>query len=263
MAPTSNNFFQRISTEFGSRVKEIFKSYATNTRKLANMTSRKKFLVRCRRRGIMPNHIVHSFRCVYALLEQNSPFYKELDKCINKFKKSILNIEIKQTYHSIGHLQNELSAIKSRILAAAPEDIAENFFRVQEEYFQHHLDCMNKTTKRKFDRILATGISDCNSTLPTKNDKAIHNATTVTLPVETEILLSLGPKFSLPYSSLHQVPFYHVIADLENIINTSPDSAVRNRNRSSAVNIMQNFIHGFGVGSRDPLSAFLNHACKV
>lgn len=226
------------------------------------MISRKKFLIRCRRTGVFPSHITNSFNCIYALLERNSPFLRELQKCINRFKKSLLNIEIKQTYHDIKSLQSELNGLKDRIGRMLPVEVAQNFIAAQQAYFDSHLANKTITTKRKYDRIVAR-TADCSILLPTCNEKAIHNATNSTIPHEMEILLSLGPKFALPYTTLHQVPFYHVIADIENVLISTPDRSVRDRNRCAATNILQNYIHNFESTAQDPLATFLSRACKI
>ncbi|XP_055543585.1 uncharacterized protein LOC129729127 [Wyeomyia smithii] len=122
---------------------------------------------------------------------------------------------------------------------------------------------MSTKTKKKFQQLLRVSAAHTNPPTPTCNAKAIHNATTVTIPPETKILLSLGPQFALPYTSLHDIPFYNIIADIENILTSIPEKNIREYKRCDAVNIIQNFIHSFDDNPRDSLSCFLQHACKT
>lgn len=70
--------------------------------KLVALRNRRIFSLKCRQHYIFPNHISNSFKCTYALLVDNNPFEMEVDNMINRFKKSMLNIEIEK----FGNLTN-------------------------------------------------------------------------------------------------------------------------------------------------------------
>ncbi|XP_055527471.1 uncharacterized protein LOC129720083 [Wyeomyia smithii] len=180
------------------------------------------------------------------------------------FQKSLLNIEIRQTYYGIKKLQKEQSTLRLSISLVAPDAIVVNFFASQDRFFLNNVALTTIITKRKYDRLLTSTAQHCDLTKFLTNTKAIHNATGKLLPPETVILLSLGPKFALPYKSLNEIPFSHIIADLENVIVSEDDRLTRERIRCSAVNIVQNFIHRFADKQLDMLSRFLIHAaCNV
>lgn len=103
------------------------------------------------------------------------------------------------------------------------------------------------------------------SHLPQVNEKAIHNATTKSLPPETEIIYSLGPKFAMPITDINNVPFYHIISDVENIIKYNTNTKTREQTRCSIANIIQNYIHGFDNFStnNDPLKIFCKRAASI
>lgn len=257
------NFFQNIDNEFGSETRDLFKRYANSNRKLSNMISRKKFLVRCRKSGVTPSHITNSFKCIFPLLEQNSPFVPRLQKCIKKFQRSLLNIEIRQTYHSIQQFRNMRRNLKESISAAVPPSIAENFFSYQDNFFDTNVASTTTVTKRKFERLLTTTAQHCNPKNIAVNRKAVHNATSKSLPPEAEIILSFGPKFALPYRSLNEIPFNHVIADLENVLESVTDKHDKERTRCTSVNVIQNFIHRFKDNEPNMQYRHLTHAYKV
>lgn len=54
----------------------------------------------------------------------------------------------------------------------------------------------------------------------------IPKQSTISLPPEVEVLLSLGPKFALPVTKTQRMPFYQLMADVEQIIKINPDVPV-------------------------------------
>ncbi|XP_058817820.1 uncharacterized protein LOC131681126 [Topomyia yanbarensis] len=99
------------------------------------------------------------------------------------------------------------------------------------------------------------------SNTPTCNDKAVLNATTATVPKETMTLLSLGRKFALPITNINQVPFCHVLADVEAILRVYPDQAVQDRNRCQIATQIQNYISKTKYNQyKIPLQSFCQNA---
>ncbi|XP_055525302.1 uncharacterized protein LOC129718508 [Wyeomyia smithii] len=235
-------FYQNVEHRYGIHAKNMLKDYANTISKLGSMLSRKSFLIRCRKTGVFPAHITTNFRFVFPLLEDNSPFTKKLEKCINKFKKSVLNIEIKHTFHKLKILKQLQYTLTEKINNSnIPKNVAESFFNSQTKFENKHTQEKSKNTKRKFDRILDRNIQP-SSTIPVCKSNAIHNSTQKSLPKETEILLSLGQKFALPTNITH-IPFYHLLADIESILKTNPDVSIQDRTRCAIANSVQNYIH--------------------
>ncbi|XP_062711099.1 uncharacterized protein LOC134289353 [Aedes albopictus] len=227
------------------------------------MVSRKKFLLACRRKGIFPPHISKALKCTHEMIAENGPFVNKVDRMINRFKKSILNLEIKQTFYKIGTLHRKIQDITPTIIQQTSQPIADRFIELQSEAFRNHLYDRNRTTSRKL-----SGISD-DPGHPRNpicfNETAITNATTIQVPNETMHLLSLGPKFALPHTDIQQVPLYHVMADVENILRTDQRKQVQDQNRCRVVNAMTNFIHSFSssVKSYDPVVRFCASATRT
>lgn len=208
------HFFDEIENNYGARSRKMLKNYANHTRKLSNMISRKSFLIRCRRRGVFPAHFASNFRFTFPLLEENGPFSNKVQKCISKFMKSILNLEIKQTFHKIKTFRSRLTALAESIRTSGmPEQIIASFFDSQEKFYERNVHARTNSTKRKFRNIIARSAQHARSEeLPSLNPKAIHNGTQVDVPPEAQVLLSLGPKFALPIDGAENVPLYHLLA---------------------------------------------------
>ncbi|XP_058821140.1 uncharacterized protein LOC131683307 [Topomyia yanbarensis] len=100
--------------------------------------------------------------------------------------------------------------------------------------------------------------------IPKFQDKAILNGTHKQIPNETAIILSLGPKFALPYQHVQEIPLFHLIADIETVLQTNPNERIQNNNRCTIVNNMQNHINRLQQStSNNPLERFCNSATKI
>ncbi|XP_062709043.1 uncharacterized protein LOC134288377 [Aedes albopictus] len=176
-------------------------------------------------------------------------------RTINRFKKAILNLEIKQTFYKMQQITQELNTIKCHIQTLTSESVTDEYLSTQRMAYNNWLNRQNGRTARKLTNMLQTPNSNEE---PTYNEHAILNATELEVPANVLHLLSLGPRFALPTTSLAQVPFYHLFADVEGVLLTNTDKDVQDRNRCRIVNVTLNFIHGFHsmVEVRDPTTKF-------
>ncbi|XP_062701697.1 uncharacterized protein LOC134285243 [Aedes albopictus] len=254
-------FYQSINDEFGPEVRATLKEYADNNRRMSNMVVRKDFLIRCRKEGLFPSHIQNSFKCVFQLLEERSPYLRNLESCITTFKRKVLSLEIRHTYFRIKQLRAMEQQLRAKLSGELPESRYTTFFASQEIFFERQTTSNRQKTSNKFERLLATMIDHCSSRSPSLNEKAIHNATEITLPEKVELLLSLGPKFALPSTNVAEMPFYHLLADVESVIQTHQDADVQERTRCRVANNIQNFIHRQQhAGPMHPNERFLKEA---
>lgn len=254
-------FYQSINEEFGPEVRTTMKEFADNNRKLSNMQVRKEFLIRCRQNGMFPSHIQNSFKCIFQLLEERSPYLQKLENCIATFKKRVLNLEIQHTYFRIKQLRSAEQQLRSKIQEAVPENRHAPFFASQRSFFERQTDSNRERTNNKFHRLLSSTLGNCLEQAPTLNEKALHNATEVVLPEKVAILLSLGPKFALPFTNVASIPFFHLLADVESIIKTNSDTDIQDRTRCRVANNIQNYIHRQQhTGTNHPNQRFLVEA---
>ncbi|XP_039431508.1 uncharacterized protein LOC120414372 [Culex pipiens pallens] len=243
MAPNAqHSFYARVGQLHGQTALELFKSYASSYTKLGNMLSRKDFLIRCRRDGLMPVHIIHSLKCAHELLAKRSPLHKKLSRTLTRLQKAILNIEIQDTFYQIQQLRAAIDQLKRQIMDSTPAETYKQYLFTQEFAFYKNFQRKTQQTHRKFHRMLNDTVEETTTT-PSLNEKAIFNATNKQIPPETNILLSLGPKFALPYTEPRDIPYFHLIADLENILTRQEDRTVRERTRCQIINVMQNHIN--------------------
>ena len=164
-------FYETIDREFGTTVRNQLKDFADCNRKRCNMEARKEFLLNCRRNGVFPAHIQNSFKCVYDLMEERSPYLKKLGKCIAKFKKTILNLEIQQTFYKIKVLHSTYESMKVTIQHQIPKSVWESFYDSQRRYYERSLKESRKNTNKKYQQILERTAKP--EQLPTVNIKAL------------------------------------------------------------------------------------------
>lgn len=151
----STSFYRNIELQYGTEIKQILKSYAKTTYKIGNLISRKSFLIRCRKRGVYPAHIANNFKFVFSLMEENSPYIKKLSKCINRFKKAVLNIEIQQTFFKLKLLEKQKINLKLKIYSSnIATEISTSFLEHQNRFYDKHILTKSKTTKKKFNNII-------------------------------------------------------------------------------------------------------------
>ena len=121
-----------------------------------------------------------------------------------------------------------------------PEALAKSFFDDQHQFAQKNAHINKSRTDKKYQQMLDT-LSSADK-LPSVNTKAILNTTSVEIPTEVELLFSLGPKFALPYTRIAEIPFFHVLADVESILAKTEENT-QERTRCAIANNMQNFLH--------------------
>ncbi|XP_062705801.1 uncharacterized protein LOC134287623 [Aedes albopictus] len=257
MAALQHSFFRYIDENYEHSTADAMKSYASNNKKLANLQNQKSFLIMCRRQGVFPSHIVNSFKCVHQLLAENGPYVNKIDRTINRFKRAILNLEIKQTFFKIKQVEKQMKTLVSDIRSLTSESVINEFIITQRAAHNGWLGRNSRRTSRKLTNIVQ-GITSNDRQQPSFNERAILNATELDIPTNTLHLLSLGPKFALPTTSLSQIAFYHLFAETERILLTNGDKKVQDTNRCRIVNVTQNFIHGFHsmVDTRDSVTKF-------
>ncbi|XP_055590862.1 uncharacterized protein LOC129742949 [Uranotaenia lowii] len=237
------NFYTQIDHEYGTEAKHSLKMFANLNRKMGNMTTRKDFLIKCRQTGMFPPHITDVFRCVFALFEDNSPYLNELDRQVNRFKRAILNLEIKHTFYKMKQIANSITDTRSNIKRFIPDYESDRFFAKQNAFQQIHQQKRAAQTDRKYRKIMDRSIKSLEQKMPSHNLRAFHNSTMIEVPQPVQLLLSLGSKFALPPPITTPKTFYHLIADIEGIIETTEDEDVKIRNRSAAANKIINHIH--------------------
>jgi hypothetical protein len=108
------------------------------------------------------------------------------------------------------------------------------FLIQQKEKFEDLLKIANKTCGKKL-----TNLVDIKKL--GFNPNCVINLTNVELPIEVCHVLSYGDKFSLD-PKITEVPFFDILADVENILGEIQDKHLENILRCRIINCTQNYI---------------------
>lgn len=218
------SFYTNIERDFGTNMKLKLKNFATNNNKLAHLSARKCFLLKCRKNNVIPKHILVNVNCVFPSLEENTPYSKDIGNLICNFRKRILNLEIKIAFWKIKQLEQLNKRLKDAILSANIPQL-DAFFRTQEIGYNNSQTTNHETLNKKFTRLYSQQIK------PHINANVanfVHKSTDTQIPDDVMFLLGLGPKFGLP---CERVPTERLIAETECIMRKCVEPEQRNNIR--------------------------------
>lgn len=203
--------FDRIKRTMGEDTHRLHKRLAKEAIKLSSLTSRKVFLLQCRKHNVYPKHIINNVKCIHQCIELNTPYNKKLDSLVKSIKRRILNIEIRITFWQIKESTStfdqlfdcikNINSFESRGFA---DDMLVKRNRLHNE----------KTMKLNM-KIQALKSQQLAQIISNKSMQFVHNATRREIPNDVLLITGLGPKFSVPYEP-QQAPAFKLITDFEN-----------------------------------------------
>lgn len=109
-----------------------------------------------------------SLKCVFPLLEQQSPFISKLQRATEKFKKALLNIEIKHTYYKIKVFRQEMARTLLEMTNRADTNVVNQFVKTQDQSYDARTKTQESRTGSKLRRLLDR-FAQSKKAVPTKN----------------------------------------------------------------------------------------------
>ena len=242
-------FLNKIRDSFGNSTVLIFKEHMKINSKLSSYSSRKSFLVKCRRFGLYPTHIIKNLKCLFNNLEPNMPLNNKIQKIEEDFKRRILNVEIEITYWKISSLNKTLIALKNQLQSTnVPVIILEEFFKTQSRIYHNLLKPKLKNVSKKFDSLKYYQYSKFNLS----NNNWCCNISETYIPQNIVETIALGPKFALPYINIKEIPTYKILTDTESIIQNIKDQHDQDIARFQISNAIYSFLnHKFNTTAKD------------
>lgn len=213
-------------------LKSLHKSY----KKLAQEKNNRIFLLRCRTENISPSHINNYFKKLNRTCCIHPKFHKELENAISRFKKTLLNLEIKSSICNIMKTEKIITECREQCKSLLPFNVIEEFEHKQKINFDkihsitkdRQTNKFNKLHKQKYNTV---GYDNC-----------FVNLTNLDIPVDIKRFLSLGPKYSLPTNN-NNIPIDNLISDVEFFIQNSVTEEDRERVRGQCVNTITNYLN--------------------
>lgn len=232
----STGFFNNARNTYGQQTVDLLKDWFNCSKKLASMVNRRIFLLQCRMKNVFPNHIINNVNCIYTLQIEENPYKKETDSILKKFRKSILNLEIKITIWKVSKLETKIKFIEEKVKESMEVSVINNFKdRVQNRYNKLFNDIKLDNIKK----LNSLQNKYCDVNIRYQSDK-IFNFTNVNIPNEVKRILSVGPKFGLPLTK-KEIPIPTIVKDIEYCISSlNLNDDKKHLMRLSAINIITN-----------------------
>lgn len=233
----TTGFFEYIRNLYGNDIVMIMKKILKITKSLASFNNRRIFLLQCRMKNIIPNHIVNNIKCIYSLQLINHPYVQETQKILNGFRKSILRLEIKITINKLHTLNEELKQLYNQLQQCVDYTTFVNFnSRATDNYNFIYRNIKNNNINKLRE------LEEKYGTVQLKMcDKFIYNYTDVALPIEQKRILATGPKMSVPLKR-KEISIPNIIKDVEyNIALCNIPESSKTILRGRAVNVLTNF----------------------
>lgn len=235
-----SSFFSAIKRTYGHNACKRYKQYTKDINRLASFTSRKYFLLQCRRENIFPSHILNNVNCLFQTIECNTPFNNEISKIITSFRKKILNIEIKITFWNIKKIKSALDVTRGWIQSQNHDvSFTSRFFTTQDDIMTKRHNSHMIGLERKL-RMLKR--NQLEAYINANTDSFVFNATETIIPDDAKIIMGLGPKFGLPVRP-REIPVYDIITDVESILFDVWDSNQKNLIRNDVTQIVMRAIN--------------------
>lgn len=236
-----------------------FKEWSKDNRRLAAAINNRIFLLRCRKNGVYPKHIVNEVRCIYSLCQEKHPYNRRVSNIVEKLRHDILNLEIKIINWKIDKLRKNIAHHKNVIGDSVPHDVVNNFMKYQDKFFHLTFRRVRDCNVKKFHQLTKL------VTIPSLITQSswFMNLTTKQIPDFVTKLLSLGPKFSLPYD-IKDFPWLDLLSDIENFImsHDSLNNDDKNGLRATLCNIIYGFYKNFKTNSSDIFHRYLLYIFK-
>ncbi|XP_071577748.1 uncharacterized protein [Temnothorax nylanderi] len=194
----NNGFYHTIYNQFGRRAVRLMKAWINNTLKICTARQQLVFLLRCRRHDILPPHILH------MRLDINFRSFSVKRRFVGygeRYKKAILNLEIKDLNHHLNFLRSDIELILNDLFSLLPEQLLIEFFNSNSHKIAKHNDQQRHNAINKFNRI-SSKHNLYKAFFDNDRTKWLINIANVNIPDNVAHILSLGDRFGLPVTNL-------------------------------------------------------------
>ncbi|XP_044760279.1 uncharacterized protein LOC123317735 [Coccinella septempunctata] len=239
MIECSGSFFRDLNRRYGYRIVAELKDWIKLDKKRASLCNRRIFLLECRRNKLTPRHISQNIKCLNeVVMDINCPIMKKADKLLNKFKRSVINIEIEATIWQLTRIQRRLVDIKYNSRKSLPPDVFADFELRSYNNYDKLFRKIRKSNVKKIEELKRKQkVTHIDGSVV---DEFLFNYTSLEIPIDVAHTLSMGPNFGINELK-HEFSIPRVLKDFEYCIRgiTSSDD-IKNTLRAQATNIITN-----------------------
>ena len=225
--------------------------------RLARLQNRRHFLIKCRRLGLVPNHITNGSKGLQTLLVgARGRVARKICEFQGGLGARVLNYEIQITYQDIRRIDSSVREVRRKLLEILPIHIVNEF---EHRLMFAYNKVFNKTKTTNLRKLNALSGTFNFGKIAKNNDGWFVNLSDTTVPEIVKNFLSLGPKFGIN-ADASSVSVPRLLADVESIITRTP---IVNRDtiRSRCTNIITNYM--LHSRRKNPIQSLLQTAHKT
>lgn len=227
-------FYKNIMGMHGTSAVSSLKFLPKSYKKLAQAKNNRIFLLRCRAEDVSPSHINNYFKKLHRTCHIHHKYYKDFENAINRFKKTLLNLEIKSSNYNIIETERTIVERREYCKTLLTTTVMVEFEEKQKILHDQKHEKIKTRQINKFNKLHRQA---CNIT---GNDKWFVNLTKKDIPVDIKQSLSLGSKYSIPFEN-NKIPIENLISDVEYFIQHSVNEEGREVVRGQCVNAITNY----------------------
>lgn len=192
---------------------------------------------------MIPQHIQIHAHCMQEIYNKYPSYVRKADKILKRFRKSILNLEIKITFNSLNKMTRMLDNNISKLRHILPVLVLDNFMRMEEERKKNVGRRIRNSNNNKIVKMKTRCTHGFQDDEISDKSSMIANITEVDVPIQTQQLLALGTKFAINPPKTHRQTFVNMITDVEYALNKiyKEDEDLRNQKRQATHNILTNY----------------------
>ncbi|XP_055853675.1 uncharacterized protein LOC129917540 [Episyrphus balteatus] len=229
-------FFEHIKYKYDIDTCKSLKHYCKQQKRLAKHKEKLKFLLSCKDYEIIPTHLANISFNISDLFTTDT-IKQQFNKIQHTFLIKIVKLEIKQTILTIKFTENNIFHTNIEMRTTLNEIEYNTFTSKQKQIYNHTIEQSQLTQTTKFNKLKEQHAIKLGLIY---NESWLKNKTSVEFPIESKWLLSLGKKFALPISRENFSPI-HIIAEIEQYIQTIEDNKQKEIARSKVSNKIINF----------------------
>lgn len=232
-------FYQDTTATYGANVTQWLKKWSNLNSKKASFLNRRIYLLECKRNDVIPRHISQNIKNLYSLLDgAPASLIRKMHDFNVGIAGKVLKFEISHTNHSMRVLEREMTELYHSIIRVLPKPIYDEYFLRQNTLFKRSFYSIKEKNINKIQKLIQ------NSKINLKTeDKWFRNISSKQVPDNVKLVLSLGPKFSLP-TTVRDVDIEKLLAHVEQIVGKIQVNR-RNLVRAKVTSIITNHIHKF------------------
>lgn len=225
-----------MTNTYGRELVDRLRTYHRNQMKLASLSNRRSFLLRCRSHGCLPKHIIDKTRGIDSIFQYHDSYTGHIvGHFTSRLEHGILNLEISITIKNLIRLQTLQSTLENDIELQLPQNIWLEF-KHRTTVKQNRVFYDTKASLRnKFDRIRSQQQRQVKV-----QDNWFKNISDTIIPPDISDFLALGPKFSIKPST-RDVSIPHILANIECATAKLPTQE-RNLALTRVTNILTNYV---------------------